>query len=121
MKKANEAAKNIVRREPQSSRPLSKTDRKELESLATLPDDRIDTSDAPELPEAAWRAGAVRGKFYRPVKRPVTMRLDADVIEWLKSKAGPEGRGYQTAANRLLRARMLAELRAASRATLHQK
>lgn len=76
-----------------------------------LPEERIDTSDAPELPEAVWRAGAVRGRFYRPVKRPVTMRLDADVIEWLKSKASPQGRGYQTTANRLLRARMIAELR----------
>ncbi|MGD0800274.1 MAG: BrnA antitoxin family protein [Terracidiphilus sp.] len=39
------------------------------------------------------------GRFYRPAKRPVTMRLDDDVIEWLKSY----GRGYQTKANLLLR------------------
>jgi hypothetical protein len=39
------------------------------------------------------------GKFYRPKKKPVTMRLDSDVIAWLKA----DGRGYQTKANRLLR------------------
>lgn len=44
-----------------------------------------------------------RGRFYRPVKRPVTLRLDADVIAWLK-KDGP---GYQTRANRILRTEML--------------
>jgi uncharacterized protein (DUF4415 family) len=111
MKRVKKTAGKIVRWEPQAERPLSDTERAELDSLAMLPEERIDTSDAPELPDAVWRAGAVRGRFYRPVKRPVTMRLDADVIEWLKSKAGPQGRGYQTTANRLLRARMIAELR----------
>ena len=45
----------------------------------------------------------VRGQMYRPIKKPVTMRLDADVIEWLKR----DGPGYQTKATRLLRAEML--------------
>lgn len=45
-----------------------------------------------------WR-GAEVGKFYRPPKMPVTMRLDAKLIEWLKSY----GPGYQTKANLLLR------------------
>ncbi|HEY1810542.1 MAG TPA: BrnA antitoxin family protein [Acidobacteriaceae bacterium] len=39
------------------------------------------------------------GRFYRPPKKPVTMRLDQDVVEWLKSY----GRGYQTRVNALLR------------------
>ncbi len=56
----------------------------------------IDLSDVPEV--ADWSQAEV-GKFYRPAKRPVTMRLDVDVIEWLKSY----GRGYQTKANMLLR------------------
>jgi uncharacterized protein (DUF4415 family) len=116
MKRVKKTTGKAVRREPQAERSLSDSERAELDALAILPEERIDTSDAPELPDAVWRAGAVRGRFYRPVKRPVTMRLDADVIEWLKSKAGPQGRGYQTAANRLLRARMLAELRATNKA-----
>lgn len=52
---------------------------------------------------------AVRGRFYRPVKQAVSMRLDADVIAWLKK----QGKGYQTRANRTLRQRMLQETRRA--------
>jgi uncharacterized protein (DUF4415 family) len=39
------------------------------------------------------------GVLYRPVKKPVTLRLDADVIAWFKKS----GRGYQTRINRALR------------------
>jgi len=79
--------------------------KRELAALANLPDDQIDTSDIPELPASAWK-DTVRGKFYRPVKQAVSMRLDADVIAWLKR----QGKGYQTRANTILRQRMLAEL-----------
>jgi uncharacterized protein (DUF4415 family) len=48
-------------------------------------------------------SGAEIGKFYRPVKKPVTMRLDSDIIDWLKADGG----GYQTKANWLLRHAML--------------
>lgn len=75
---------------------------KELKAIAAIPDDRIDLSDIPELTEEQLRR-AVRGQMYRPIKKPVTMRLDADVIAWLKQ----EGRGYQTKANALLRKEML--------------
>jgi uncharacterized protein (DUF4415 family) len=71
-----------------------------------MPDDQIDTSDIPELPIGSWN-DAVIGKFYRPIKRAVSLRLDADVVAWLKR----EGGGYQTRANRILRERMLAESR----------
>jgi uncharacterized protein (DUF4415 family) len=79
--------------------------RKQLEALSVLPDDRIDISDIPEL-TAEQMQRAVRGQWYRPLKKPVTIRLDMDVIEWLKK----EGPGYQTKANRLLRAEMLRSL-----------
>jgi uncharacterized protein (DUF4415 family) len=49
------------------------------------------------------------GRFYRPLKQAVSMRLDADVIAWLKK----QGKGYQTRANSILRQRMLDELRRA--------
>jgi len=42
------------------------------------------------------------GKFYRPIKKSLTIRLDAEVLAWLKA----HGRGYQTRINRLLRAAM---------------
>lgn len=61
-----------------------------------MQDEDIDFSDVP--PVVDW-SGAEIGKFYRPEKKPVTMRLDVDVIDWLKS----DGAGYQTRANQLLR------------------
>ncbi len=72
----------------------------ELKALIEMRDEDIDTSDIPERTD--W-SNAVRGKFYRPVKEPITIRLDADVIAWLKS-GGP---GYQTRVNVLLRACMV--------------
>ena len=80
-------------------RKVSKKQAKELAALARMPDEKIDLTDAPEVRE--WR-GAVVGKFYRPIKRPVTIRVDADVLAWLKR----EGQGYQTRINKLLREAM---------------
>lgn len=86
--------------------PLTAKQKRELAAIAALPDDQIDTSDIPELPSAAWK-DAVRGRFYRPIKQSVSLRLDADVVAWLKKP----GKGYQTRANHILRERMLNELR----------
>lgn len=72
---------------------------RELAVLAAMPDDQIDFSDIPEVTD--W-SGAVVGKFYRPIKKPVTLRLDADVLAWLRS----QGPGYQTRINRMLRLEM---------------
>jgi uncharacterized protein (DUF4415 family) len=93
----------VYRRE--QGTPVSMEQRRQLEALARMPDSEIDTSDAPVLPESAWKH-AVRGRFYRPVKEAVSMRLDADVLAWLKK----DGQGYQTRANRLLREQMLKDL-----------
>jgi uncharacterized protein (DUF4415 family) len=41
--------------------------------------------------------------LYRPIKKPVTLRIDADVLAWFK-KRGP---GYQTRINQALRRVML--------------
>jgi uncharacterized protein (DUF4415 family) len=71
--------------------------RKELEALAAMPDSEIDTSDIPEIRELP--CDAVVGRFYRPKKTTVTMRLDADVVAWLKAS----GEGYQTRINAYLR------------------
>jgi len=83
-----------------STRRLSKEQREDLTALAAMKDSEIDLSDMPEVLD--WN-GAEIGKFYRPKKRPVTMRLDEDVVDWLKGY----GRGYQTKANLLLRHAML--------------
>ena len=64
--------------------------------MAALPDRAINVADIPERRD--W-SGAERGRFYRPVKRVVTMRLDADVVAWFKARVLK----YQTAVNRVLR------------------
>jgi uncharacterized protein (DUF4415 family) len=79
---------------------LTKRQKRDIRAIAAKKDRDINFSDAPPIPD--WSA-AVVGKFDRPTKKPVTMRLDSDVIEWLKT----DGRGYQTKANWLLRHAML--------------
>ena len=73
----------------------------QLAALAAKRDEDIDTDDIPEAPAENW-AFARRPGLYRPLKKPVTLRLDVDVVEWFKGHA-PEGSGYQTEINRVLR------------------
>lgn len=60
------------------------TVREEQAALMGKSDEDINFSDIPATTERDWD-GAVRGKFYRPVKKQLTVRIDADVLEWLKS------------------------------------
>ncbi len=78
---------------------VSKKRMREIERLAGMPEHKIDFTDIPEIKD--W-SKAVVGKFYRPLKKSLTIRLDADVLAWLRS-AGP---GYQTRINKLLRSAM---------------
>ena len=64
-----------------------------------LKDGDIDYSDIPPLDESFHRKAM---EAWPPVKQQLTIRLDADVLEWLKG----QGRGYQTRINRILRAAM---------------
>ena len=82
-----------------NSNPLSPTQRAELEALATLPDDRINTAATPEIQD--W-TGARRGVFFRPRKKQLTLRLDADLIDWFRTHTS-NGEGYQTSINSALR------------------
>lgn len=78
---------------------MSKADKvrkKELQALAAKAERDIDTEDMPEVTD--W-SDAVIGKFYRPVKKQVTIRIDADVLAWFRSPGGQ----YQTEINRALR------------------
>ena len=88
--------------------PLTDGQKSKLRALAARPDNDIDFSDAPELTAEHWKKG-IRGRFYRPVKRQITARVDADVLEWLKA----QGKGYQSRINAILRREMLAAARAA--------
>ena len=81
------------------SKPLTAEQQAELEVLAPLLDDQIDTREMPEVRD--W-SGARRGVLYRPVKQQITLRIDADVIDWFRSRTR-KGEGYQTNINRTLR------------------
>ncbi len=85
--------------------PLTELQKRELETLANMPDDAIDLSDMPELPDSFFE-NAIRNPFLRPVKKQLTLRLDADILDWFKRHADTgEGKtkGYQTRINRALR------------------
>jgi uncharacterized protein (DUF4415 family) len=68
-------------------KPMTPAQRAELTALAALPEDAIDTSDAAEVTD--W-SGAKRGLFYLPVKQQLTLRLDADVVDWFKTNAASD-------------------------------
>ena len=82
--------------------PLSKKQKAELKTLTTMPDSDIDFTDIPPLDDTFWK-NAVRNPFYKPTKTSTTVRVDSDVLAWLKS----QGKGYQTRMNDILREAML--------------
>jgi uncharacterized protein (DUF4415 family) len=78
-------------------KPLASKQLENLRRLSKRPDSEIDFSDIPEIKSIP--PGYVVGKFYRPRKTSLTMRLDADVVAWLRGT----GEGYQTRVNSYLR------------------
>jgi len=100
----------IVSYTPETLPPLTEAQRANLRALAARPDSEIDLSDAPEMTDEQWK-NAERGRFYRPVKRQITARVDADVLEWLKG----QGKGYQSRINAILRREMLAAAKSAEK------
>jgi uncharacterized protein (DUF4415 family) len=82
--------------------PITDKQRRELQRLADLPDSRIDFSDAPE--GKARVSGIQVGRFYRPIKQLVSLRVDAEVLAWFRGR----GKKYQTYMNEVLRREMQA-------------
>ena len=80
----------------------------ELEMLARQADETLDYGDIPPMSNFEW-SRAVRNPLYRPTKTHATVRLDSDVLAWLKS----QGKGYQTRLNAILRQAMLDALKKA--------
>lgn len=76
-------------------KPLTDSQRREIEALIAKPDSEIDFSDIPERV----------GSLYKPVKRAISLRIDADVLTWLHSK----GPGHLSRINEILRQQMIAE------------
>lgn len=85
--------------------PLTEEQRAELETLEAMPDEAIDYDDIPPLTDDFWES-ATCSPLHKPLKQQLTVRIDADVVAWLKAK----GRGYQTRMNRILRSAMLGEI-----------
>jgi len=70
----------------------------EIERLQSLAEEDIQPDES--IPEDLSILGEpLVGKFYKPIKKPITIRLDADVIAWFKNQPGR----YQTKINGLLR------------------
>ena len=80
--------------------PITDKQRRELKRLAARPDSQIDFSDAPETTP---RASDVEvGRFYKPIKQLVSLRVDADVLAWFRG----QGKKCQTYMNKVLRREM---------------
>jgi uncharacterized protein (DUF4415 family) len=77
---------------------MSKTSKTDWDRLAKMGDEQIDTSDMPELGDDFF----ANANLSLPAKEPVTLRMDADVLNWFRS----QGKGYQTRINKLLRSYM---------------
>jgi uncharacterized protein (DUF4415 family) len=94
---------------PGGSREPSPELKDQLRGLEQMPDDAIDTGEIPVVED--W-SGARRGALYRPRKTQISIRIDADVLQWFKDAAG-EDEAYQTLMNRALRAHVLRAARKA--------
>ena len=86
--------------------PMTAARKRKLIQTAANADAAVDFTDIPELTDDFWK-NAVRNPFYRPVKQQLTVRLDADVVAWLRQ----QGNGYQTRLNQVLRDVMVADIR----------
>jgi uncharacterized protein (DUF4415 family) len=91
--------------DPKNPPALTPAQKVELKKLAAMPESSIDFSDIPPLDERFWK-NAVKNPYYRPKKTPTTVRIDSDVLYWLRT----EGKGYQSRINTILRQAMLASL-----------
>jgi uncharacterized protein (DUF4415 family) len=79
----------------------SNTQKNKTTSLKVMEDAQIDMSDIPEI-DLNQLGSPVVGKFYRPIKKPVSIRLDADVLAWFKTYPH-----YQTLINKICRYYMI--------------
>ena len=82
--------------DPTNPPPLTDEQKARLAALAAVPDDQIDTSDAPYRPDAAWMRAADK---LPQQKQQITLRIDADVLDFFRHT----GKRYQTRINAVLR------------------
>ncbi len=82
-----------------SAKPLKRKSRTNWERVDNLSDEKIDTSDIGPLDEDFFKHAELS---MRTPKKSLTLRLDADVLEWFRE----QGKGYQTRINAILRTYM---------------
>lgn len=101
-------SKRVVRHVIDLQNPpvLTEVQKAELNALTERPDSDINFSDIPPLTDDFWK-NAQPNPFFKPKKASTTVRLDADVLAWLRG----QGKGYQTRMNAILRREMLASLK----------
>ena len=75
---------------------MKKPSKTNIKRLKNLKDNKIDYADIPETNSEFWEDAKI---IYSPIKKPVSIRLDEDVINWFKSF----GKGYQTKINEVLK------------------
>jgi len=99
--------RKLARRDVDLARlpPLTEKQKAELGALAERPDAAIDTSEIPPLTAKFW-SDAARGRFYKPIKTSTTLRIDADVLAWLRAQR----KGRQSRVNAIPRREMLAAI-----------
>ena len=87
--------------------PLSADElERQIAAISNIKDEEINTSDIPLLTNDFFK-NAIVNPYYKPVKKQLTVRLDAVLIEWLKS----QGKGYQTRLNDILKKAMIEDLK----------
>jgi uncharacterized protein (DUF4415 family) len=93
-----------------------KSIKSDLARIDRLREADIDYSNIPPLDQTFLKKATAP---WPPAKRQLTIRLDADVLDWLKG----HGRGYQTRINRILRVVMESQPPAAitARTSVSQK
>ena len=95
---------------------LTEAQKTEIAALKARPESTIDYSEIPPLGDAFWKS-AVRNPFYRPTKTSTTVRIDSDVLLWLRA----QGKGYQSRINAILRREMLESVQSASAGSFSAK
>lgn len=91
--------------DPAVPHKLTAKQKAEVQALLAKTDADIDVSELPPLTDAFWK-NAVRNPYYKPTKTSTTVRVDSDVLAWLKA----QGKGYQTRINAILRQAMLKDI-----------
>ena len=97
----NESTKIRSVKISRATRGLYEQRRRELETSPAQ------DADIPKLPIEKWERGEI-GKFYRPLKTALSVRIDNDVLAWLKSKGET---GHISRINEILRREMIADIK----------